>query len=281
MRFQSILGPRNCRRRWYAPQSMSFILTLDSSDHTWGKKGTFVLTRRTAERWSLGVHGMKVTFWASNAAGSDQNLEIKKRLRHCRSALCQRFMRCLVLSPSTWGHIGPHIVPLYKIIAVRSESVWLRLTLGILLREAKTSMEKKRKKKETSFQLCATLLHCLCIFRSGSNFSYYLLLIVFSFRHFVSPISQGCVCCTFVCRVLPGDIPVRSCCRNSTLGLCLSFFFSPSNKEDSGVLTFTWMTGALHTKHFLEKESSLNKLGLSDNNNHSSFSAPSLPGGQK
>lgn len=84
---------------------------------------------------------------------------------------------------------------------------------------------KKKKKKETSFQLCATLLHCLCIFRSGSNFSYYLLLIVFSFRHFVSPISQGCVCCTFVCRVLPGDIPVRSCCRNSTLGLCLSFFF--------------------------------------------------------
>lgn len=50
----------------------------------------------------------------------------------------------------------------------------------------------KKKKKETSFQLCATWLHCLCIFRSGSNFSYYLFLIV-SFRHFVSNFSRMCV----------------------------------------------------------------------------------------
>lgn len=82
----------------------------------------------------------------------------------------------------------------------------------------------KKKKDFLSTCFCATLLHCLSIFRSGSNFSHYLLLVVFLFRHFVSPISQGCVCCTFVCRVLPGDIPVRSCCRNSTLGLCPFFF---------------------------------------------------------
>lgn len=74
------------------------------------------------------------------------------------------------------------------------------------------------------------------------------------------PISQGCVCLSFVCWVLPGDIPVCSCYWNSTAGLCL---FLSSNKEDSGVLTFTWMKGALHTKHF--RTLSVNNIRLSNN----------------
>lgn len=81
------------------------------------------------------------------------------------------------------------------------------------------------------------------------------------------PISQGCVCLSFVCRVLPRDIPVCSCCLNSTLGLCL---FLSSNKEASGVLTFTWMKGALQTKHF--RTVSVNNIRCS-NNHVSSFTA--------
>lgn len=81
------------------------------------------------------------------------------------------------------------------------------------------------------------------------------------------PISQGCVCLSFVCRVLPGDIPVCSCCLNSTLGLCL---FLSSNKEASGVLTFTWMKGALQTKHF--RTVSVKNIRCS-NNHVSSFTA--------
>lgn len=81
------------------------------------------------------------------------------------------------------------------------------------------------------------------------------------------PISQGCVCLSFVCWVLPRDIPVCSCCLNSTLGLCL---FLSSNKEASGVLTFTWMKGALQTKHF--RTVSVNNIRCS-NNHVSSFTA--------
>ena len=83
------------------------------------------------------------------------------------------------------------------------------------------------------------------------------------------------VCLRFVCRVLPGDIPVCSCYWNSTPGLRL---FLSSNKEDSGVLTFIWMKGALHTKHF--HELSANNIRF-NNNQVSSPAARSVSGSLK
>lgn len=65
------------------------------------------------------------------------------------------------------------------------------------------------------------------------------------------PASYGCPWWSFVCRVLPGDIPVCSCCWNSTLGLSL-FVFKSSNDYDSGVLTFAWIKAASCTKHLWE-----------------------------
>lgn len=99
VRFQSILGLCNCRRCWYAPQSLSFALTLDSSDHT-GKKRTFMLALQSATCLSLDVPNMKVHFWASNAAGFDRNT---KRVRHSRTLSARKFC-CLVLLLSRWGH---------------------------------------------------------------------------------------------------------------------------------------------------------------------------------
>lgn len=57
--FQSILGLCNCRRCWCAPQSMSFILTLDYSDHTGEKEGP---TWWCAAWWRLAIHSVIVTF---------------------------------------------------------------------------------------------------------------------------------------------------------------------------------------------------------------------------
>lgn len=65
------------------------------------------------------------------------------------------------------------------------------------------------------------------------------------------PVSYGCPWWSFVCRVLPGDIPVCSCCWNSTLGLP-RFVFKSSNGCDSGVLTFSWIKGASCTQHLWE-----------------------------
>lgn len=119
VRFQSILAVY-CRRCWYAPQSMSLILTLDFSAHKGEKKrqGDTVETCHPKHDCSFLIMVMLCSWFR-------QNLKMKKKnWGTADQHRVMRFMRCLVLSPSRWGHIGPHIVPLYKIIAVRSESVY-------------------------------------------------------------------------------------------------------------------------------------------------------------
>lgn len=150
-------------------------------------------TTRGKKRSDIMVCNMVETCYSQH----DSNfLGIGRKKKDWGTAECQLFLGCSVLSLSKWGHIGPHIVPLYKI--------------------------------QYNFQL-------------KSNFSYSTTLSLQFLR-------DVCVAVLFaVCyqeiflSVLAAGIPL--------LG-CVSRFFSPSNKEDSGVLTFTWMTGALHTLHF-------------------------------
>lgn len=105
---------------------------------------------------------------------------------------------------------------------------------------ARGQNEHGKKKKKTSFQL-VSVLHCCTAsaFSDQGQTS----LIIFSRSSFYSAISSlqflkdVCVALLFAecyqeifLSVLAAGIPL--------LG-CVSLFFSPSNKEDSGVLTFT------------------------------------------
>lgn len=142
-------------------------------------------------------------------------------------------MCCLVLlSLCRWAHIGPHISLLYKS---------LKLDFAIFqLGESFKREGDSGKKGNPPF-----ISSLPCIARQNLHFL---------MRNTSQPavsvclaVSQGCDCLSFVCRVLPGDIPVCSCCWNSSAGLCL---FLSWNKEDSGVLTCTCMKEALFTKCF-------------------------------
>lgn len=145
-------------------------------------------------------------------------------------------MCCLVLLLVwRWAHNRPHIAALNKNYCIFFLETFLTLSI---FKKRKWQGKKKKEEKNAFISKLAYIAVQKSHLLMRQNASQLAISVYL-------PISQGCVCLHFVCRVLPGDILVCSCCWNSSPGLCL---FLSSNKGNSGVLTFIQSEGRLAYK---------------------------------
>ena len=124
---------------------------------------------------------------------------------------------------------------LYKIIAVYLQNILTLCNSGNLSQGNVTKVKRK-----PPFHL-STALHCHAEFTFPNEdkhfLAWYFCLFTSISRMWMPEFCQPCYLEIFL-SVLVAWIPLLGCVS-----------FLSSNKEDSGVLTFTWMKGAVHTKN--------------------------------